>query len=108
MFSRTAHLFVGMSFDHLNQLLLEQKETFNDPDDGYIREHVWIVYIPHSIQRKSDSFSSIFSKMPLRLDSAVYAIHKKGICQKYFELLLSEQNALKRELKFEWQNFSLL
>ena len=74
---------------------MEQKEHFDDPEDGYIRDHVWIVYIPHSLHRKPDLFSTIFSKMPLRLDSAVYAIHKKGICQKYFELLFSEQNALK-------------
>ena len=94
-----------MNYDHLNQLLLEQKETFNDPDDGYIREHVWIVYIPHSVQRKSNSFSSIFSKMPLRLDSSVFAVHKKGIFQKYLELLFRKQNAVKRAEMYRYNNF---
>lgn len=82
----------------MNQLLLEQKENFNDADDGYIREHVWIVHIPYSVQIMSDSFSTTFSKMPLRLDSAVFAVHKKGILQKYLEILFRDQNALKKEL----------
>ena len=83
----------------MKQLLLEQKENFNDPNDGYIREHVWIVHIPPSVQRMSDSFSTIFSKMPLRLDSAVFAVHKNGILQKYLNRICSDRNALKK-LKF--------
>ena len=75
---RTAHLYVAKKFGPLNQLLMEQKENFNDPNDNFIREHMWIIFVPQVSDQKDSILPDLFSSTPLRLDSAVYAFQEQS------------------------------
>ena len=57
---------------------MEQKENFNDPNDNFIREHVWIIFVSQASDQKDRILPDLFSSTPLRFDSAVFAFQDQS------------------------------
>ena len=57
---------------------MEQKGNFNDPNDNFVREHIWIIFVLQVSDQKNSILPDLFSSTPLRLDSAVYAFQEQS------------------------------